>query len=113
MPAPFAVFRVFAHANVHFAVVNDRRADDVVAIGPVQRVFRFLRIAVELPQEFRFAAFAARIEAVEPAVAGAEDHLRLAAEHGVSGRRPLAVQHVRSGRIVGPEHFARVFIDAQ
>ena len=113
MADAFAVLGIFADGDVHLAVVNHRRADDVVARGGrAERVERRLRIAVELPEQLRVAfAVAGGIEAVEPAVAAAEDHLRLAAEHGVAGRRPLAVQDVGAGRLVGPEHLAGVLVE--
>ena len=61
--------------------------------------FDFFGLQSNFHSSFDLPAFAARIEAVEPAVAAAEDHLRLAAEHRVRGRRPLAVQHIRPGEL--------------
>ena len=87
MADAFAVLGIFADGDVHQAVVDDRRADDVVARGlAAQAVERRLRVAVELPEQLGVAfAVALGREAVQPAVAAGEDHLRHAAEHR---RRP-------------------------
>ena len=52
---------------------------------PAEDVLRFLGIAVELPEQLGLAviAFLRPQEAIEPAVAAAEDHLRHAAEHRI------------------------------
>ena len=49
-------------------------------------------------------------EAIDPAVAAAKDHLRHAAEDRHRGARPLAVQDVLAGRIIGPIDLARVLV---
>ena len=97
MAGAFAVLGIFADRHVHEAVVNYGCADDVVPRGLIQAVVRRLWIAVELPEQLRAAlAVAFGCEAVQPAVAAAEDHLRRAAQHRVRGRRPLAVQDVET-----------------
>ena len=76
------VLRVLPDADVDLVVVDDRRADEVVAVaGAAEFVDRVLRVAVELPDQFA----GLRVEAVEPAVAAGEDDLLDAAD---LARRP-------------------------
>ena len=91
VPHPLAMLRVFAHADVNQPIVNHGSGNDVIARRAVQAVVRFLRIGVELPEQFRFAVFALGIEAINPAITTGENDLGLAVEHTISRRRPLAV----------------------
>src|SRR5207244_12841760 len=110
MADAFAVFGVFADGDVDQAFVDHRRADEVVARGRgAERVEGGLRIAVELPEELGVAfAVPLGIEAVEPAVATAEDHLRLAAEDFVARRGQWAGEDGGDGRRSGPAGVAGV-----
>ena len=66
------VLGVLADADVDLVVVDDRRADEVVAgAGAAELVDGVLGVAVELPDQL--AGLGA--EAVEPAVAAGEDDL--------------------------------------
>ncbi len=115
MADAFAMLRILAHAHIHEALIEDRRADDVVPVGAAaKRVFRFLGIAVEFPKMLRVAAIARGIahEGVNPAIAAAEDHLRRAVDQGIGRARPLAVQHIGARRTVGPVNLAAVFVHA-
>ena len=91
----FAVLGILAGAEVDLVVVDDRRADDVVpraAAAEFQN--RVLGVGVELPQQLRLAVLAlVGLEAVEPAVAAAEDHLR----HAADARRPWGSTIGRGG----------------
>ena len=97
MAGAFTMLRIFTNGDVHASVVDHRRANDVVARRLVQRVMRCLRIAVELPQQFR-VAFAISLggEAINPSIATAKNHLRRSAQDGICRRRPLAVQNVEA-----------------
>ena len=98
VPHPLAMFGVFAHGDVDQPLMDHRGADDVVAIGPAtEGVFRFLGIAIELPEQFRLAIVPTGIEGVEPAIATAKEHLGHAVDFRIGGARPLSMEHVRSG----------------
>ena len=112
MPTPFAVLRVLAGAEIDLVVVDDGRADDVVPrAAAAQLQDRVLGVDVELPEQLGLAVLAlVGLEAVDPAVAAAEDHLRHAADDRDRGAGPLAVQDVLAGRVVGPIDLARVLV---
>ena len=57
----------------------------MIARRAVQFVNRILWIAVEFPEELRFATFTAGIETVDPAIATAEDDLFDPTQHTVRG----------------------------
>ena len=114
MADPLAMLRVLADGHVDKPVMDDRRADDMVAIGAAaENVLRFLRIGIELPEELRLAVVAAGVESVHPAVAAAEDHLRDVVDDGVGRARPLTVEDIGPRRSVGPQHLAVALVDAQ
>ena len=82
----FAVLGVFADGDVDQAVVDHRRGDDVVAgaAAAERSHFDVLGIASNFQSSLALPLPSpCGVEAVEPAVAAAEDHLRHAAEHGV------------------------------
>src|SRR6185437_809541 len=82
--------------------------------APAYRILRVLGIAIELPEQLRFAAaIPGRIKAVEPAVASAEEDLRPSAQHSITGRCPLGVHDVGARRVVAPENLAGVAIESQ
>ncbi len=55
MAVSFAMLGIFTNADENYVVVNHRRADDVVAIRAAAKfVLRFLRIAIELPEQLGF-----------------------------------------------------------
>ena len=111
---PLTVLRILADGHVNQPIMDDRRADDMVAIGPAaEDVLRFLRIGIELPEELRLAVVTAGVEAIHPAIATAEDHLRDVVDDGVGRARPLAVEDVGPRRPVGPQHLAITLVDAQ
>ena len=80
-----AVLGVLADGDVDQAVVNHRRADEVVAGALAHELeLGVLRIGSNFHSSLALAVVVALgVEAVEPAVAAAEDHLRLAVDLGV------------------------------
>ena len=83
----FTVLGVFAHANVHEAVIEDGSTNEVVPLAAsADRVLGILGVAVALPQQFRLAiAVSSGIKTVEPAITTSKQHLSLTVDDTVRG----------------------------
>lgn len=80
------MFGIFAHGNVHPTVVHHRIGEELISVGSAgQHVLGGFWITIKFPEDFGLAvAIPLGIETIDPTIAGREDNLRLAADHGIS-----------------------------
>ncbi len=107
VPHSLAVLRVLAHPDVDLVIEDDRARDDVVlGAAAAQGVDRTLGVGVELPEERTRLG----LEAVDPAVAASEHHLRPALGHPEGRVRPVAVDDLLAREVALPDQLARVLV---
>ena len=95
---------VLAVGDVDDVLVDDRRADDLVARLRPDRV---LRVEIELPELLAGLG----LVAADPAVALADDDLHRVADLADRGRRPLSVQDLLADGVVFPDQLAGRLVD--